>query len=97
MAIAITIALGSAPRCSASAIPTGARTPAQAMLFINWVMTTVPSHRIAVIRYRFVLEENDSIRELARLLGGAEITPAVLENAKEMKELAQKQKNTRLK
>ena len=44
-----------------------------------------------------VLEENDSIRELARLLGGAEITPAVLENAKEMKELAQKQKNTRLK
>ena len=42
-------------------------------------------------------EENDSIRELARLLGGAKITPAVLENAKEMKELAQKQKNTRLK
>lgn len=44
-----------------------------------------------------VLSENDSIRELARLLGGAEITPAVLENAKEMKELAQEQKNTRLK
>ena len=44
-----------------------------------------------------VLEENDSIRELARLLGGAKITPAVLENAKEMKELAQKQKNTRFK
>ena len=44
-----------------------------------------------------VLEETDSIRELARLLGGAEITPAVLENAKEMKELAQKQKNTRFK
>ena len=44
-----------------------------------------------------VLKEHDSIRELARLLGGAEITPAVLENAKEMKELAQKQKNTRLK
>ena len=44
-----------------------------------------------------VLTENDSIRELARLLGGAEITPAVLENAKEMKELAQEQKNTRLK
>ena len=40
-----------------------------------------------------VLKEHDSIRELARLLGGAEITPAVLENAKEMKELAQKQKN----
>ena len=44
-----------------------------------------------------VLKEHDSIRELARLLGGAEITPAVLENAKEMKELAQKQKNTRFK
>lgn len=44
-----------------------------------------------------VLEEKDSVRELARLLGGAKITSAVLENAKEMKELAQKQKNTRLK
>ena len=44
-----------------------------------------------------VLKEHDSIRELARLLGGAEITPAVFENAKEMKELAQKQKNTRFK
>ncbi len=39
----------------------------------------------------------DSIRELARLLGGAEITPAVVENAREMKELAQVHKNTRLK
>ena len=44
-----------------------------------------------------VLQEEDSIRELARLLGGAEITPAVFENAKEMKELAQVHKNTRLK
>lgn len=44
-----------------------------------------------------VLEEKDSIQELARLLGGAQITPAVLENAKEMKELAQEQKNTRFK
>ena len=44
-----------------------------------------------------VLSEEDSVRELARLLSGTEITPAVLENAKEMKELAQKQKNTRLK
>lgn len=37
------------------------------------------------------------IRELARLLGGARITNAVLENAREMKELAQVHKNTRLK
>lgn len=43
------------------------------------------------------LEGETSIRELARLLGGAEITEAVLRNAKEMKELAQVHKNTRLK
>lgn len=35
------------------------------------------------------------LRELARLLGGAEITQAVLENAREMKELAQIHKNTK--
>ncbi len=43
------------------------------------------------------LDGEASIRELARLLGGARITPAVLENAREMKELAQVHKNTRLK
>ena len=43
------------------------------------------------------LEGEDSIRELARLLGGAEITETVFQNAKEMKELAQVHKNTRLK
>ena len=43
------------------------------------------------------LEGEASVRELARLLGGAKITPAVLQNAKEMKELAQVHKNTRLK
>lgn len=43
------------------------------------------------------LEGEASVRELARLLGGAEITSAVFENAKEMKELAQIHKNTRLK
>ena len=43
------------------------------------------------------LEGEDSIQELARLLGGAEITQAVYQNAKEMKELAQVHKNTRLK
>ncbi|MCF0134089.1 MAG: DNA repair protein RecN [Blautia sp.] len=40
-----------------------------------------------------VLEEEDSVRELARLLGGAQITDAVLQNAVEMKKLAQEQKN----
>lgn len=43
------------------------------------------------------LNEEKSIHELARLLGGARITDAVLENAREMKELAQVHKNTRLK
>lgn len=43
------------------------------------------------------LQGEDCLRELARLLGGAEITQAVLENAREMKELAQVHKNTRLK
>ena len=43
------------------------------------------------------LEGEDSIRELARLLGGAQITDAVFENAKEMKDLAQVHKNSRLK
>ena len=36
------------------------------------------------------LDETQMIAELARLLGGVEITGAVLENAKEMKRLAQK-------
>ena len=43
------------------------------------------------------LKGEDSVRELARLLGGAEITQAVYQNAKEMKELAQVHKNARLK
>ena len=43
------------------------------------------------------LEGDDSVRELARLLGGAELKQAVFDNAKEMKELAQVHKNTRLK
>ncbi|MCH5248629.1 MAG: DNA repair protein RecN [Lachnospiraceae bacterium] len=38
------------------------------------------------------LDENKSIEELARMLGGAEITENVINNAKEMKELATKSK-----
>ena len=34
----------------------------------------------------------ESVAELARMLGGVSITETVLENAKEMKELAKKQK-----
>lgn len=43
------------------------------------------------------LNEEESICELARMLGGAEITARTLESAKEMKDLAQKQKYSRLK
>lgn len=39
------------------------------------------------------ISEEDDLRELARMLGGAEITRAALQNAKEMKELA---RNTKL-
>lgn len=43
------------------------------------------------------LSYEDSVEELARMLGGAKITDAVLQNAAEMKDLARQQKNTRLK
>ena len=39
-----------------------------------------------------LLDRNASIKELARLLGGAEITEAVLKNASEMKDLADRTK-----
>lgn len=39
------------------------------------------------------LEQEDSVRELARILGGAVITDTVIQSAKEMKELAEKSKN----
>lgn len=40
----------------------------------------------------FVLDEEKSVEELARMLGGAQITDTVMENAKEMKKLALKTK-----
>ena len=43
------------------------------------------------------LTADEKVQEIARLLGGAQITPAVLGNAREMKELAQVQKSARLK
>ena len=39
------------------------------------------------------LSYHDSIKELARMLGGTTITQTVLDNAKEMKELAQQKKD----
>ena len=38
------------------------------------------------------LGREETVRELARLLGGAQITEAVLKNAREMKELADQTK-----
>ena len=43
------------------------------------------------------LSESESVQELARILGGAEITKTVYDSAREMKELAQVQKTSRLK
>lgn len=40
------------------------------------------------------LEHEEMVKELARLLGGARITDAVLDNAREMKELAQQRKES---
>jgi len=45
----------------------------------------------------YKLDENESIEEIARILGGAQITDSVRSNAKEMKELAHVHKNTRVK
>ena len=42
------------------------------------------------------LGEEDSVDELSRILGGAEITDRVRENAKEMKELASAAKKYKL-
>ena len=39
-----------------------------------------------------LLDPDESIRELARILGGAKITETVLESAREMKELAARAK-----
>ncbi len=45
----------------------------------------------------FALSRDGSVQELARMLGGARITDNVLASAREMKELAQEQKNTSVK
>lgn len=48
--------------------------------------TSLEDTTISQIR---LLDRDESIRELARMLGGVKITEAVLENAREMKELAE--------
>ena len=39
-----------------------------------------------------LLDEDASVEEIARILGGAQITEHTMESAKEMKELARKKK-----
>ena len=43
-----------------------------------------------------ILSEEESIREVARLLGGAEITKNVLDTAKEMKDMANRTKESQI-
>lgn len=50
---------------------------------------TTGTHTVTHVRE---LTKDAAVQELARLLGGAEITPAVLQNAAEMKELATEKK-----
>ena len=46
------------------------------------------NHKEVVFLYNMLNEKEAEIKELARILGGAEITDTVLRNAAEMKELA---------
>lgn len=48
--------------------------------------TSADSHTVSEVRQ---LSEEESVTELARMLGGAKITETVLQNAREMKELAE--------
>ena len=52
------------------------------------------NHTSTVIRR---LSDDESVDELARILGGARITEAVMESAREMKQLAGKEKEESIK
>ncbi|MCC8028283.1 MAG: DNA repair protein RecN, partial [Lachnospiraceae bacterium] len=56
----------------------------------HFLIEKTPEESSAVTRIR-LLDREESIRELARMLGGREITESVLQTAREMKELAGKQ------
>lgn len=58
-----------------------------AMADAHYVIEKTVEEMVTRTRIRRLTEE-DSVRELARILGGARITEAVLTNAREMKELA---------
>ena len=48
-------------------------------------------HQVTRTQIR-LLDEDASVEEIARILGGAQITEHTMESAKEMKELARKKK-----
>ena len=67
-----------------------------AMADVHFEIAKQVEHMETLTRIRR-LSVSESVQELARILGGAEITKTVYDSAREMKELAQVQKTSRLK
>lgn len=67
-----------------------------AMADSHYLIEKKVSNMETTTRIRKMVEE-ESVREIARILGGAKITSTVLDSAREMKDLAQEQKNSRVK
>lgn len=61
-------------------------------LSLSYRKNNTDNHTSTVIRR---LSDDESVDELARILGGARITEAVRESAREMKQLAGKEKRSR--
>ena len=62
-----------------------------AMADTHYMIEKQVSDNRSITRIR-ELNQKESVEELARMLGGDEITPSALQNAGEMKELAEKNK-----
>ena len=58
--------------------------------FVEYIEKNATDHSTATTITE--LSEADSLKELARLSGAAQLTESVLANAKEMKDLAEKKK-----
>ncbi|SET03897.1 DNA repair protein RecN [[Clostridium] polysaccharolyticum] len=63
-----------------------------AMADSHYIIEKMVKGTVTVTNIR-CLDEEDSVKELARILGGAAITDKVMESAREMKDLASKSKN----
>ena len=61
------------------------------MADVHFLIEKKVEHGVTVSRIRR-LDQEESVTELARMLGGVEITDTVLESAREMKALAQRVK-----